>query len=84
MNELYALINADPFVANLFYEYAWIWPIVSIWSLVWKGLALWRAAMLKKQGWFVALLIVNTLGIFEIIFLLVTNKQVKTTTTSYE
>lgn len=49
--------------------------IMSIWSLVWKGLALWRASQLKQPGWFVILLIINSLGILEIIYLLVTNKQ---------
>jgi len=40
-----------------------------LWSLVWKGLALWRAAAQKKQlGWFIIILIVNTLGILEILY----------------
>lgn len=49
-------------------------PLI-IWSLVWKGLALWRAARLKQLGWYIALLILNTLGIFEIIYLIATNKS---------
>lgn len=48
-----------------------------IWSVIWKGLALWRAARLKQVGWYIALLIINTVGIFEIIYLLVTNKRNK-------
>lgn len=51
--------------------------LVSLWSLVWKGLALWRAAQLKQKGWFIALLIINTAGILEIIYLLVTNDEIK-------
>lgn len=39
------------------------------WSLVWKGLALWHAARLGHKAWFVALLVVNTLGILEIIYI---------------
>lgn len=46
-----------------------------IWSSIWKGLALWRAARINKPGWFVALLIFNTLGIFEIIFLIATREK---------
>lgn len=38
------------------------------WSLIWKGLALWRAARRKEVAWFVILLVVNTLGILEIIY----------------
>jgi len=40
-----------------------------LWTLVWKGLALWRSAELKQKYWFVALLVVNTLGILEIIYI---------------
>ncbi len=40
-----------------------------IWSIAWKGFALWRAAHNKQQYWFVAMLILNTFGILEIIYL---------------
>ncbi|MES2007074.1 MAG: DUF5652 family protein [Patescibacteria group bacterium] len=40
-----------------------------LWSLVWKGLGLWHAARRNEPAWFVALLLVNTLGILEIIYL---------------
>ena len=43
--------------------------IVVAWSLFWKGLALWKSARRGSQGWFVALLIINTLGIFEILYI---------------
>jgi len=40
-----------------------------IWSLAWKGLALWRCANLKQRNWFIGILILNTLGILEIAYL---------------
>jgi hypothetical protein len=40
-----------------------------VWSLLWKGLALWRAAKRGEKIWFVVFLLVNTLGILEIIYL---------------
>ena len=43
---------------------------VVIWSLIWKGLALWRAARAQQPAWFVALLVVNTAGLLEIVYLL--------------
>ena len=43
--------------------------LVVIWSLLWKGLALWRAANRGEKWWFIAFLIINTLGILEIIYL---------------
>lgn len=44
-----------------------------IWSIVWKGLVLWTTARRGHTGWFIFFLIVNTLGIGEIIYMLVTN-----------
>ncbi len=40
-----------------------------LWTLLWKGIALWKAAHLKQRNWFVAILVLNTLGIIEIAYL---------------
>lgn len=40
-----------------------------IWLLAWKGIALWRSARRNDLWWFVAILIINTLGILEIIYI---------------
>jgi len=45
--------------------------IITIWSLAWKGFALWKSAMKKNKVWFVILLIVNTIGILEILYIYV-------------
>jgi uncharacterized membrane protein len=42
---------------------------LAIWSLVWKGLALWRAAQRGSKPWFIVMLILNTAGILEIIYI---------------
>jgi len=49
--------------------------VVLAWSLVWKGLAMWRAAKRNDKVWYIVFLIVNLVGIPEIIYLLVTNKK---------
>lgn len=46
-----------------------------VWSLVWKGWAIWLAARRGEMPWFIALLIVNTLGILEIFYIFVIAKQ---------
>ncbi len=58
------------------------WPFLSailglviVWSLVWKGLALWRAAREGEKVWFIVLLLVNTAGILEILYLFVFSKK---------
>jgi len=43
--------------------------VMLVWSLLWKGLALWRAAKRDDLWWFLIFLVVNTLGILEIIYL---------------
>ena len=43
--------------------------LILIWSLFWKGLALWHAGRRGQPWWFVVMLIVNTVGILEIIYL---------------
>ncbi|MEI6528091.1 MAG: DUF5652 family protein [bacterium] len=49
--------------------------VLALWTIVWKGLALWKAARKGDKIWFVILLIVNTVGILEIIYLLMNRDQ---------
>ncbi|NCU43286.1 hypothetical protein EOL72_02990 [Candidatus Falkowbacteria bacterium] len=51
--------------------------IFILWTLPWKGVALWKAATNKKKAWFVALLILNTLAILEILYIFVFSKEKK-------
>ncbi len=48
--------------------------LLSVWILTWKGLALWKAAGKKSVPWFVILLIINTVGILEILYIFVFSK----------
>ncbi len=48
---------------------------VSLWVLPWKGVALWRAAHNKQKYWFIALLILNTLAILEMIYIFYFSKK---------
>lgn len=59
--------------------------ITILWVLPWKGLALWKSARQDKKWWFIALLIINTLGILEILYIFVFSKIKKTNnkTTDY-
>lgn len=43
---------------------------VVLWDLVLKGFALWKTARSDQMGWYVALLILNTVGVLPIIYLL--------------
>ncbi len=43
--------------------------IALVWSAIWKGIALWKSAKYGQKAWFVVLLVVNTIGLLEIIYL---------------
>lgn len=55
----------------------WILIIIFIWELIWKGIALWKSAKNGNKIWFVAILIVNTVGLFPIFYLLFFSKSKK-------
>ena len=57
---------------NFFPNTTIIWLVTSLviaWSIAWKGVALWRAGRNSHLVWFIVMLIVNTLGILEIIYI---------------
>jgi hypothetical protein len=56
------LVNSMPWMS-------WVVPLILVWTLPWKGVALWRAARNSHLVWFIVLLVVNTLAILEIIYI---------------
>jgi len=42
---------------------------LSVWTLVWKGVALYHAGKNRQKVWFVVLLLLNDLGILSMIYL---------------
>lgn len=46
-----------------------IFVVFILWSLVWKGFALWISAREKSKWWFIPILVINTAGILEIIYI---------------
>lgn len=43
--------------------------MLAVWEIIWKGMALWHAGKNKQLGWFVVMLLLNTVGILEIVYL---------------
>ena len=64
------LRNFFPSIGNPFGSVA-VWLLVPflLWTFLWKGLGLWYSAQNEEKYWFVAILILNTLGILEIAYL---------------
>ncbi|OGG76410.1 hypothetical protein A2950_00930 [Candidatus Kaiserbacteria bacterium RIFCSPLOWO2_01_FULL_55_19] len=44
--------------------------VLVLWTVILKGYALWSAARNTQKWWFIALLVINTLGILELIYLI--------------
>lgn len=60
---------------NFLYANLWFYIPIIIWTLFWKGCALWFAAKDNKKWWFVVLLILNSVGILEIVYIFVVAKK---------
>jgi methionyl-tRNA synthetase len=43
--------------------------LIWLWVLPWKGVALWKSAKNGHKKWFVALFILNTLAVLEIVYI---------------
>lgn len=48
--------------------------VLVLWELVWKGIALWKAARESQKYWFIAILILNTAGILPILYIFLFKK----------
>ncbi len=53
----------------------WLIVVITLWETIWTGFAMWRAAHRRHLVWFIVFLVVNLLGIPEIIYLAVTRKK---------
>lgn len=54
-----------------------LFSVFVLWSIVWKGIALWKCGRNNQLAWFIILLVANTAGILEIIYLLWFQKKRK-------
>jgi len=53
----------------------WLIWLILLWTLPWKGLALWKAAKNEHKWWFIALLVLNTMALLEIIYIFFFSKK---------
>ncbi len=61
-------LSVHPWIMALIY-------VVGIWTIIWKGIALWKAARNGSTAWYVVLLLVNTVGILEIVYIFFFDKK---------
>ena len=56
-------------------ENQWVVWLILLWVIPWKGVALWKAARNSHKKWFIALLVLNTLAVLEIIYIFIFSKN---------
>lgn len=49
--------------------------VLSIWGLIWKSMGFWKSARSNERLWFIAFILLQTLGILEILYLFVFSKD---------
>jgi hypothetical protein len=49
--------------------------LLLLWVLPWKGIALWKAAQNSQKNWFIAILVINSLALLEIIYIFFFGKK---------
>lgn len=79
--DIFAQLSGTQSLVNSF---PLLFAALLVWSLVWKGLALWKAARLSHKVWFIIILVANTAGILEIIYLLFVAKKYSVVTETDE
>jgi methionyl-tRNA synthetase len=50
---------------------------IAVWDGIWKGIGMWKSARNNQLKWFVAILIVNSVGILPMIYMKWFQKKVK-------
>jgi hypothetical protein len=58
-------LNANSIYFNL------ILLLIVLWTIPWKGVALWKAARNGSKIWFMAILLLNTVAVLEILYIFV-------------
>jgi len=66
-------MDKTKYALNIFTDWMAAHPIMSfvfiISIFILKGLALWKSAEREQKAWFIVLLVINTFGILELVYL---------------
>ena len=57
------------------YELSWFLLLLIVWEVIWKAIGMWKSARNNHIWWFVAILVVNSLGILPIIYIALFNDK---------
>ncbi len=62
-------------LGQLSIEPTWTMFLLLIWTITIKGIALWKASKNNSKYWFIVLLIINTFGILELLYIFIISKN---------
>ncbi len=62
-------------ISTFSFSFLLLFVLVSIWTIFWKASALWFSAKNGEFKWFIVMMILNTMGILEIIYILFIKKM---------
>lgn len=51
--------------------------LLGVWDVAWKGYGMWKAGRNNEPNWFVAILLLNTIGILPILYIYLFAKDAK-------
>jgi len=54
----------------------WLIGLAVLWTIPWKGIAFMEGCKNDHKWWFIALLVINTLGILEILYIFIFSKKI--------
>lgn len=49
--------------------------LAAVWTIPWKGVALWKSAKRGEKIWFIVLLLVNTMAILDIVYIFIVARR---------
>lgn len=59
---------------NWLFANQWTLTIIFVWDITWRIIALWHSARQNQKVWFVALMLVNSVGILPLVYLVFVSK----------
>ena len=72
---MYSSLTYGHMYGSLPFGMSFVFAALLVCLIILKGYSLWSAAKRDEKWWFIALLIINTLGILEIIYIVFFVKQ---------
>lgn len=65
---------------GIFHNTAGWWLFLLVWSVLWKGIALWTAAKRSDKVWFIVFMVIQSGGLLELFYLLFVSNSLPTKT----